>query len=50
MSYALAVATIAGYNLIILGGCSYIVFWKDESPLWFILALACLATKIPRPK
>lgn len=50
MSYALALVIIAGYNLTILGACGYVVFCEDGSPLWFIAALACLATKIPRPK
>lgn len=23
----------------IFGGCAYVVFWKDASPLWFVLAV-----------
>jgi hypothetical protein len=27
------------YEALILGGCSYIVFWKDQNPWWFLLAV-----------
>lgn len=31
------------YNLAILAGCTYLVFWKDASPWWFLLAILCMA-------
>lgn len=29
---------IVFYESLCLGGCAYIVFFKDQSPWWFVLA------------
>jgi hypothetical protein len=30
------------YNLIVLAAATYVVFWKNQSGLWFILAIMLL--------
>ena len=27
------------WEVLILGGCAYLVFWKGASPWWFVLAV-----------
>ena len=27
------------WEVLILGGCTYLVFWKGASPWWFVLAV-----------
>lgn len=36
------------WNIFIIAGCSYVVFWKGHSGLWFALAVAILLS--PRDK
>lgn len=38
------------YNLLLLAGTAYIVFWKNQSGLWFILAVCLLMVCIPNKK
>ena len=38
------------YNITLLAGCSYLVFWKDASGWWFLLATILMATAHYRSK
>lgn len=33
------------WNMFVVSGCSYIVFWKGNSGAWFLLAILLLAHK-----
>lgn len=33
------------WNLFVIGRCSYLVFWRDHSGWWFVLAVALVASK-----
>lgn len=33
------------WAVIVLVGCSYVVFWKGQSGWWFVLAVALMGTR-----
>jgi hypothetical protein len=44
MKHAVSIIAVLAYNLALLAGCSYLVFWKGASPFWFIAVSLMLAT------
>lgn len=38
------------WAIVIVFGCSYLVFWKEESPWWFLLALLLLNVSVYHKK
>ena len=36
MKITIALCAVLAYNLTLLAGCSYLVFWKGASPWWFV--------------
>lgn len=33
---------VLAYDAFIIGGCAYLVFWKEHSGWWFLLAVVLL--------
>lgn len=44
MNYILELLIVAVYDLALLAGCSYLVFWRGESAWWFLLVVLLFAT------
>lgn len=42
VSYEAVLLLIIIWNIFILAGTTYLVFWKGISPLWFILSVLLL--------